>query len=141
MLAAAGRIYKRRRTLQHLQGSLGEPDENTIVDLQQAQELQCLALFGIDLVDTLYPNNEGQPRLSGDVEAVALLCFTREPYPLPVGVAVLFHILFRPCEDNLALFLALVCLMLAQCLGKPCAIRIERVDCIIPERWLTIRQH
>jgi hypothetical protein len=46
-------------TLQHLQGSLGELDEDTIVDLEQAQQLQCLALFGVNLVDTLNPNDKG----------------------------------------------------------------------------------
>jgi hypothetical protein len=38
--------------LQHLGGGLGEPDENTIVDLEETEELESLALLGVDLVDT-----------------------------------------------------------------------------------------
>lgn len=38
--------------LQHLNGGLGEPDENTIVDLEETEELEGLALLGINLVDT-----------------------------------------------------------------------------------------
>jgi hypothetical protein len=38
--------------LQHLGGGLGEPDENTIVDLEKTEELEGLALLGVDLVDT-----------------------------------------------------------------------------------------
>lgn len=38
--------------LQHLNGSLGELDEDTIVDLEKTEELQGLALLGVNLVDT-----------------------------------------------------------------------------------------
>lgn len=38
--------------LQHLGGGLGEPDEDTIVDLEKTEELESLALLGVDLVDT-----------------------------------------------------------------------------------------
>jgi hypothetical protein len=59
---AAGQL-----TLQHLQSCLGEPNEDAIVDLQEAQQLQSLALLWVDLVDTLYADNESQLRLGGDV--------------------------------------------------------------------------
>jgi hypothetical protein len=39
--------------LQHLGGGLGEPDENTIVDLEKTEKLEGLALLGVDLVDTV----------------------------------------------------------------------------------------
>ena len=39
--------------LEHLQGSLGELDEDTVVDLEKTEELQGLALLGVDLVDTV----------------------------------------------------------------------------------------
>ena len=39
--------------LQHLGGGLGEPDENTIVDLEETEKLEGLALLGVDLVDTM----------------------------------------------------------------------------------------
>jgi hypothetical protein len=38
--------------LQHLNSGLGEPDEDTIVDLEKTEELEGLALLGVDLVDT-----------------------------------------------------------------------------------------
>jgi hypothetical protein len=38
--------------LQHLGRGLGEPDEDTIVDLEETEELEGLALLGVDLVDT-----------------------------------------------------------------------------------------
>jgi hypothetical protein len=38
--------------LQHLCGGLGEPDEDTVVDLEKTEELEGLALLGVDLVDT-----------------------------------------------------------------------------------------
>jgi hypothetical protein len=43
----------RLHDLQHLGGGLGDPDENTIVDLEKTQKLEGLALLGIDLVDTV----------------------------------------------------------------------------------------
>ena len=42
--------------LKHLARSFGEPDEDTIVDLQKTKQLKSLALLGVDLVDTS-PNN------------------------------------------------------------------------------------
>lgn len=38
--------------LQHLGGSLGELDEDTVVDLEETEKLEGLALLGVDLVDT-----------------------------------------------------------------------------------------
>lgn len=38
--------------LQHLGGGLGEPDEHTVVNLEETEELESLALLGVDLVDT-----------------------------------------------------------------------------------------
>jgi hypothetical protein len=43
---------ERLNDLQHLGGGLGEPDEDTIVDLEETEELEGLALLGVDLVDT-----------------------------------------------------------------------------------------
>ena len=48
-------MYKRQvwlDDLEHLQGSLGKLDEDTVVDLQKTEELKGLALLGVDLVDT-----------------------------------------------------------------------------------------
>ena len=38
--------------LQHLEGGLGEADEDTVVDLEKTEELESLPLLGVDLVDT-----------------------------------------------------------------------------------------
>lgn len=38
--------------LQHLNGGLGKLDEDTVVDLEKTEELEGLALLGVDLVDT-----------------------------------------------------------------------------------------
>ena len=37
---------------EHLAGRLGQLDEDTIVDLEKTEELEGLALLGVDLVDT-----------------------------------------------------------------------------------------
>lgn len=95
--------------LQHLQGSLGKFDEDTIVDLKQAEKLQRLTLLRVNLVDALDADDKDKVILCGDIDAVALLGLTRQPYPLLVCVAVLLHILFSPCEDDLSLLLALLC--------------------------------
>lgn len=39
--------------LQHLKSSLGQTDEDTVVDLEKTEELEGLALLGVDLVDTV----------------------------------------------------------------------------------------
>jgi hypothetical protein len=64
---------KRLNNLQHLHGSLGKLNEDAIVDLKQAQQLQCLALLGVNLVDSLDADDKSKLRLFGNVKAVALL--------------------------------------------------------------------
>lgn len=51
---------ERLDNLQHLHSSLGELDEDAVVDLEQTEELQCLALLGINLVDTLDADDESK---------------------------------------------------------------------------------
>lgn len=46
--------------LQHLHGSLGQADEDTIVDLEQTEQLEGLALLGVNLVDTATCVNQMQ---------------------------------------------------------------------------------
>ena len=43
---------ERLNDLQHLAGSLGKADEDTVVDLEETEELEGLALLGVNLVDT-----------------------------------------------------------------------------------------
>lgn len=96
------------RTLEHFHGSFGELDEDAIIDLQQPEQLQSFALLRIDLVDALNADDECQLRICWDVKALAFLCLALKTYPLALGVAVLLHIFLGPCEDDLALLLALV---------------------------------
>jgi hypothetical protein len=43
----------RLNNTEHLHGSLGELDENTVVDLEKTEELENLAGLGSNLVDTM----------------------------------------------------------------------------------------
>lgn len=52
----------------HLLCSLGEADEDTIVDLEKSEELQDLSWLRGDLVDTLDSDNEDEFGLFIDVE-------------------------------------------------------------------------
>jgi hypothetical protein len=45
--------------LEHLSGGLGHLDENAIVDLEKTEQLEGLALLGVDLVDTVQPSANG----------------------------------------------------------------------------------
>ena len=94
--------------LQHLQGGLGELNEDTVVDLQQTEQLQCLALLGINLVDTLDADDESKLVLLGHVELVLLLGLALQTDLLAVGIAVLLDVLLSTLEDDLALVLVLV---------------------------------
>jgi hypothetical protein len=130
---------ERLDNLQHLHGSLGELDEDTVVDLEQTKELQSLALLGIDLVDTLDTDDKSQLGLGRDVKGILLLRLTLQTDLLAVGIAVLFDVLLSTLEDDLALLLALVYAWSAVILIKTsCAMNSTRGDRIIPERWLTI---
>jgi hypothetical protein len=40
--------------LEHLDGGLGQLDEDTIVDLEETEKLEGLALLGVNLVDTVW---------------------------------------------------------------------------------------
>lgn len=53
--------------LQHLQRGLREPDEDAVVDLEKAEQLEGLALLRINLVDTLDANDEDELVLIWDV--------------------------------------------------------------------------
>jgi hypothetical protein len=123
--------------LQHLQSSLGELDEDAVVDLQQTEELQSLALLGINLVDTLDANDKSQLVLLGHVKLVLLLGLTLHADLLAVGIAVLLDVLLSTLEDDFALLLALVCAWSAFARVTSCAMNSTRGDRIIPERWLT----
>jgi hypothetical protein len=91
--------------LQHLGGGLGEADENTVVDLEETEELEGLALLGVDLVDTLDADDEGELGLGGDEEGAILLCLALGVDDVALGLDVLLVVLLGALEDGLALLL------------------------------------
>lgn len=91
--------------LQHLNGGLGDLDEAAVVDLEKTEELQGLALLGVNLVDTLDADNEGELGLSRDVERALLLGNALKADLLALSVAVLLDVGLGALEDDLALLL------------------------------------
>jgi hypothetical protein len=91
--------------LQHLGGGLGELDEDTVVDLEKTEELEGLALLGVDLVDTLDADNESELGLSGDEEGAILLGLALGLDNVALGLDVLLVVLLGALEDGLALLL------------------------------------
>ena len=91
--------------LQHLGGGLGELDEDTVVDLEETEELEGLALLGIDLVDTLDADDEGELGLGGDEERALLLRGALGLDDIALSLDVLLVVLLGALEDGLALLL------------------------------------
>jgi len=102
--------------LQHLNSGLVETDEDTIVDLEKTEQLEGLALLGVDLVDTLDTDNKGKTSLLRNVEIALLLGNTVESDLLTLGVAVLLDVLLGTLEDDSPLLLVRLTLLLG--LGK-----------------------
>jgi len=90
---------------QHLDGGLSQADEDAVVDLEETEQLKGLALLGVDLVDTLDANNEGELGLSWNIEGTLGLSQTVQTDLLALCVAVLLDVLLSALEDNLALLL------------------------------------
>ena len=91
--------------LEHLNGSLGQADEDTVVDLKKTEELEGLALLGVNLVDTLDADDEGELGLGRDVERTLLLGDTLQADLLALCIAVLLDVGLGALEDDLALLL------------------------------------
>jgi len=123
--------------LQHFARRLGQTDEHAIVDLQQAEKLESLALLRVDLVDTLDADDEGELGFGGDVVAAFLLRNTREADLLTLSVTVFLDVRLGALEDLLALRLALLdsCEHTVQNKTNDSS---ARESCTFsPERWLT----
>ena len=109
--------------LEHLDGSLGQPDEDTVVDLKKTEELEGLALLGVNLVDTaeqlvariakwpskcyvpLDADDEGELGLSGDEERVLLLGLALGLDDVALSLDILLLVLLGTLEDDGALLL------------------------------------
>ena len=106
--------------LEHLGGGLGNPDEDAIVDLEQTEELEGLALLGVNLVDTgvklvssrlakqltdapLDADDEDELGLSLDVEGVVLLRGALGLDEVALLLAILLGVLGGALRDGLAL--------------------------------------
>lgn len=108
--------------LEHLSGSLGDLDEDTVVDLEETEKLEDLAGLGGHLVDTkresvsvpydwnqvhipLDTDDEDQLGLSGDVGSVIRLGGTVKTDLLTLRITVLLDVLLSTLEDDTALLL------------------------------------
>jgi len=105
--------------LEHLQGGLGHADKNTIVDLEETEELEDLAGLWCNLVDTLDTDNEDQLLLGWNVEGAILLRQTVEADFLTLRITVLLDVLLSTLEDNTTLLLLSLSLLL-QISRAPC---------------------
>lgn len=94
--------------LEHLGGGLGQTDEDTVVDLKKTEELEGLALLGVNLVDTLDADDEDQLGLSGDIVAALGLGDASKTDLLTLVVAVLLDVGLGALEDLLTLGLGLL---------------------------------
>jgi hypothetical protein len=118
----------------HLQGGLGGLDKDTVVDLQQTQQLQNLAGFGGDLIDTTDTDNKVNLGLGGDIEVTSGPCSTLETNFLLLLVDVLLYIRFGTFEDDLALSLG--CLRKIDVRNSSSSELWIRSRGFSPERWL-----
>jgi len=84
---------------QHVSGGLVELDEDSIVDLEQAEELQGLADLGADLVHTSNTDDESQSRFSGDIEVSFLLGLAGQANFIMFLGTVLLDVLLSTFED------------------------------------------
>lgn len=89
--------------LEHLRGGLGQSDKDTVVDLEETQELQNLAWLGGNVVDTTETDDEDDLGLAGNVEVALGLGGTAKTDLLALGGAVLLGVLLGTLEDDLAL--------------------------------------
>jgi hypothetical protein len=95
----------RLNNLEHLSDGLGDLDEDTVVDLEETEELEDLAGLGRHLVDTLDTDDEDQVGLGGDVGRVLRLGNAVKTDLLTLSIAVLLDVLLSTLEDDLTLLL------------------------------------
>jgi len=92
----------------HLLSSLGDPDKDSIVDLEQSEELEDLSGLGGDLGDTLDPDNKVNLALGRNVKVTRLPSLSLQPDLLLLLVSVLLDVLVSSLEDDLSLGLSLL---------------------------------
>jgi len=90
---------------QHLLCSLGQADENTIVDLEESEKLEDLSWLGGNLVDTLDSDHEDELRLLLNVEGSTLSAQSSKSDLLTLCITVFLDILLSSFEDYASLLL------------------------------------
>jgi len=90
----------------HLRSSLGDLDEDTVVDLEKTEELKDLARLRGNVVDTLDTHDEVNLGLSGDVEVSVSLGLPLQADLLSLLLLVVVDVLLGALEDDSALGLA-----------------------------------
>jgi len=90
---------------QHLEDGLGQADKDTVVDLEETEELESLALLGVDLVDTLDADDEGELGLLRDVVRTLGLGGTSETDLLALLLTVLGGVGLSALEGDATLLL------------------------------------
>jgi len=98
--------------LDHLHGGLGDANEDTVVDLNQTEQLEDLARLGGNLVDTLDAHNEDELLLGRDVEVALLLGNAVEADLLALRITVLLDVFLSTLEDGGTLLLVGLLLVL-----------------------------
>lgn len=92
--------------LEHLLSSVGQLDEDTVVDLQQTEQLHDLARLRGNVANTTDTDNKGHARLGGHKEVALRLRQAAQANLLALGSLVLLHVLLGALEDDLAFLLA-----------------------------------
>jgi len=87
--------------LEHLGSRFRHFDENTVVDLEETEELEDLSGLGGNLVDTSQSDYKVNLWLSGNVELSRALCYSPQADLLSLLLAVLVDILLSALEDDL----------------------------------------
>ena len=113
--------YPRLNNAEHFHSSLGQADEDAIVDLEQSEQLEGLSRLGSDLVDTgrdvsvryrstwkstcspFYPDDEDKLGFGRDIECAFLFRQPRETDFFTLRIAVFFHVRFGALEDDTTL--------------------------------------
>jgi hypothetical protein len=91
--------------LEHLNCGLGQANEDAIVDLEQTEKLERLALLGVNLVDTLDAYDKGHLWLGWDVERTVNLGSSLETDIFALSMTVLLDVRLGTLEDDFTLLL------------------------------------
>lgn len=126
--------------LEHLGGGLGNLDEDTVVDLEETEELKNLAGLGGHLVDTLDTDDKDQLGFSGDVGRVVGLGGTMKADLLTLSIAILLNVLLSTLKDDATLLLVGSLLLLdgGSALGAGLLLRLALLEKSLRDQDLVV---